>query len=105
MDAVVIDAGPLGLFQQSQAGRGSELARDARAFDQPTPPLMTAVTVGDLTPAGKRAIRCPVGQCPLPRLPLKIPNRTMMGNLPFLGAHVGGSLPLFSGGVSTLRHR
>lgn len=29
----------------------------------------------ELTAAGKRAILCPIGQCPQPRLPLKIPLR------------------------------
>jgi hypothetical protein len=30
------------------------------------------IPLGDLTPAGQRAITDPVSQCPLPRLPLKI---------------------------------
>jgi len=39
---------------------------------------MSAVLAGDLTPAGQRAVTGPVGQRPVPRLPLKLPARTTM---------------------------
>ena len=61
MNAVILAPGLCGLFQESQAGHG-EFACGARSFDQAAPPLMTAVAVGGLTPAGKRAILCPVAR-------------------------------------------
>ena len=42
---------------------------------------MSAVLAGDLTPAGQRAVTGPVGQRPVPRLPLKLPARTTMTRL------------------------
>jgi hypothetical protein len=43
---------------------------------QAAPPLVPAVLDSDLAPAWQRAANGPVGQCPLPRLPLQIPART-----------------------------
>jgi hypothetical protein len=66
------------LFDEVQAwfavvAADDEFACGTRSLDQAAPSLMPAVLPGDLTPARQRAITCPVGQCPLPRLPLKIP--------------------------------
>ena len=60
-------------------GLGAELACGTCAFDQAAPPFVSAVLIGDLAPAGKRAVTGPVGQRPLPRLPLKPPACTSPG--------------------------
>jgi len=62
------------LLHQAQGGFGwlaAELTGGTSAFDQPTPPLLPAIVAGDLAPAGQRAITGPVGQRPVPCLPLK----------------------------------
>src|SRR5215471_6818946 len=44
----------------------------ASVLDEPAPPLLPAVGTGNRPAAGQGPLFVPVGECPLPRLPLQL---------------------------------
>jgi hypothetical protein len=65
------------LPNRPQVRPGGELACGSRPLDQPAPPLVPTILPCDLPPGRQRAVVGPVGQRPQPRLPLKIPSRSL----------------------------